>query len=397
MDFIFTSLQRLGTDRESTSTSLARELARQGHRVLYVNSPVDRKDLFRTPADPFVAAHVAAIRAGETPLRALDANLWVLHPPTVIDSFNWVPSTAAFRQLIKLNNRRLAADICSALRQLGFADFILINDKDLFRSFYLKELLAPRQYVYLDRDYTVGMPYWRRHGRTLEPALLRKADAVLCNSLDFTARARQYNPRSYYIGNGFDAAQFADAEHAPEPADLAAIPGPRIGYVGALLTLRLDLPLLLALARARPAWQFVLVGWEDADFAQSALHGLPNVHFLGRKHTREVPAYVRHFDVCINPQVLNDITRSNFPLKILEYLAVGKPVVATTTNTMTEVFGQHTYLATNLPEYEAALARALADDSAAAAAERMAFAQQFSWTEVARLLLRHLHEAESVA
>ena len=54
-----------------------------------------------------------------------------------------------------------------------------------------------------------------------------------------------------------------------------------------------------------------------------------------------MPAYLQHFDVCINPQEVNDITLGNFPLKILEYLAMGKPVVATATHLMTEVFSEH--------------------------------------------------------
>lgn len=389
MDFVFVSLQRLGTDRESTSTSLARELARQGHRVLYVNSPVDRKDFFFISPDPFVAEHVRFIQAKARPLQQVTANLWMLNPTQPLDSFNWLPSTKLFAQLIKLNNRRMAQEIQAALRELEMDNFVLVNDKDIFRGFYLKELLHPQKFIYLDRDYTLGVPYWRRHGLTLEPALMRKADAVFCNSLDFTTRALNYNPNSFYIGNGFDAALFGH-EPVPVPPDLAAIPHPRIGYVGALITLRLDLTLLTALAMARPTCNFVLVGNEDESFATSNLHSLPNVFFLGHKHTYDVPAYLHHFDVCINPQKLNDITRSNFPLKILEYLAAGKPVVATTTNTMTEVFSGYTYLATGTAQYLTQIETALAEDSAHKAQERTAFVEQFSWKAVAELFIYYL-------
>ncbi|GAA4346106.1 hypothetical protein GCM10023185_00300 [Hymenobacter saemangeumensis] len=383
MNFVFVSLQRINTDRESTATSLARELARQNHNVLYINSPVNRKDYFFPPGDAFVGAHVAAIKAGQEPLQQLAPHLWVLHPPSLIDSFNWVPYTPLFSLLLRLNNARLAKDIKPALQKLGFDEFVLINDKDIFRSFYLQEYLRPSQTVYLDRDYTVGQPYWRRHGQTLEPVLMRKSGAVFCNSLDFTERARRYNPNSFYIGNGFDAAQFsAEPAHALPP-DLAAIPGPRIGYVGALITMRLDLPLLEELARQRPKWSFVLVGWQDEAFERSALHSLPNVYFLGRKHTHDVPAYLQHFDVCINPQAINEITLGNFPLKILEYLAMGKPVVATVTNTMTEVFSEHSYLATGTAQYLEQIEKALAEDSPRKAQERIAFVEKFSWKNIA--------------
>lgn len=390
MNFIFISLQRIGADRESTSTQLARELARQGHQVLYVNAPLNRKDLYFTPSDPFARKHLER-RKQEILVEKLSPRLWVYYPRQVMDSFNWVPSTALFAQLLKFNNSRLAKDIRQAAALLEFDSYTLLNDKVIYRGLYLKELLQPAHFLYLDRDHTIIMDYWRRHGPTLEPVLMRKADAVLCNSLDFTDRARQYNPASHYIGNGFDNRLYADTLPRPVPADLADIPGPIIGYVGALLTLRLDLPLLLTLAQRHPAWSFVLIGREDECFAGSALHQLPNVYFLGHRHPNEVPGYIQAFDVCINPQLLNEITIGNFPLKILEYLALGKPVVATATNTMREVFSEHTYLATGLESYETQLAKALREDSAGKARERRAFVDQFSWQRVAGRVLDIVH------
>ncbi|QNE38270.1 glycosyltransferase family 1 protein [Hymenobacter sp. NBH84] len=392
MNFVFVSLQRINTNRESTSTSLAKELARQHHKVLYVNSPLDRKEYFFPSSDSGITDHLQVIKTQADPLQKLAPNLWVLYPLRRLDSFNWIRSTNLFSWLIKLNNRRLANDIKPALKELGFEEFILVNDKDIFRSFYLKEFLQPLKYIYLDRDYTIGMPYWRRHGQVLEPRLMTKADAIFCNSLDFTTNARRYNANSFYIGNGFAAKQFTSDSATAVPADLATIAGPRIGYVGALITLRLDLDLLRELAQERPGWSFVLIGWEDEDFAQSDLHKMPNVFFLGRKHTQEVHAYIQHFDVCINPQVLNDITRSNFPLKILEYLALGKPVVATTTNTMTEEFSNYTYLATNKEEYLQKIEQALQEESLQKKADRIQFVQKFSWENVVKLFVKHVDE-----
>ncbi|HAI83429.1 MAG TPA: glycosyl transferase family 1, partial [Chitinophagaceae bacterium] len=87
-------------------------------------------------------------------------------------------------------------------------------------------------------------------------------------------------------------------------------------------------------ATAKPEWSLVLVGPEDEAFKQSALHQLPNVHFLGSKQPEALPEYVAAFDVCINPQLLNEVTIGNYPRKVDEYLAMGKPVVATQTEAM---------------------------------------------------------------
>lgn len=389
MNFVFVSLQRINTDRDSTSTSLAKELAKK-NKVLYVNSPIDRRTILSADKDEYTKAHIASIKQKEDPLTQVHENLWVLNPTRIIESINWIPFTTVFSALNWINNYRFAKDIKAALKRIGFDDFILVNDKDIFRSYYLKEILKPVKYIYLDRDYTVGMDYWKKHGITLEPRLMQKSDAVVCNSLDFTKRASSYNPNSFYIGNGFNIEQYNADEEYPVPEDLKGIPGPVIGYVGALITLRLDLDMMVDMAEARPDLSFVLIGWEDSEFENSRLHQLPNVYFLGKKHTQEVPAYIQHFDVCINPQILNEITSGNFPLKIVEYLAMGRPVVATATPTMQDIFSDHTYLADSTGNYIQQIDKAIQEDHPSKVLERKAFAANFSWENVASALLKSI-------
>lgn len=386
MNFVFVSLQRINTDRDSTSTCLARELSKN-HKVLYVNSPIDRRTLYSQPRDKYIAEHIRNLKDKNKCLEKIQDNLWVLNPPTIIESINWIPVTAIFKVLNWFNNKRFAGDISEVIVDLGFEDFILINDKDIFRSFYLKELLKPDKYVYLDRDYTVGMDYWKRHGVDLEPQLMKKADAVVCNSNDFVKRAKLYNSNSFYIGNGYNADQYLPGVFKEQPFDLQQIPRPRIGYIGAIITLRLDLQLLTDIAARKPEWNFVFIGWEDEGFAKSRLHSLPNVFFLGKKHTSQIPQYLQYFDACINPQVVNSITSGNFPLKVVEYLAMEKPVVATETSTMKEVFEQHVFLARDEDTFIDGIERALKESTQKATGRRRAFVSQFSWENVTSRLL----------
>ena len=389
MNFVFVSLQPINTDRDSTSTCLAKELSKT-HNVLYVNPPIDRKTLLSKSKDRYTQAHIDSIKNKKKKLTQLSDNLWMLQPSRIIESINWIPFTFIFKKLNWINNVRFAKDIKEALKELKFETFVLINDKDIFRSFYLKELLRPEKYIYLDRDYTIAMDYWKRHGTKLEPVLMQKSNAVVCNSNDFARRARQYNPNSFYIGNGFDTRQYDYNISVAEPGDLKNIPHPRIGYVGALLTLRLDLSLLIEMAKSKPNWSFVMVGWEDESFQKSELHSLPNVYFLGQKSTKEVPAYLEYFDVCINPQTVNDITKGNFPLKIVEYLAMAKPVVATATNTMKEVFSQHSYLADSCTSFIYQTEKALQENSDELRMKRINFVRQFSWENIAKGLMKYI-------
>ena len=80
--------------------------------------------------------------------------------------------------------------------------------------------------------------------------------------------------------------------------------------------MRLDIKLLEELASLHAHWNFVFVGPEDDSFIKSKLHQLTNVFFIGSKRPEELPSYVHSFDVCINPQLINEMTVCNYPRKI---------------------------------------------------------------------------------
>lgn len=383
LNFVFISLQRINTDRESTSTSIAKELSGR-HRVLYVNPPIDRKTYLLGSSDRFMNEHMQLIKQeNRSNLNQAAENLWVLNPRFIMESINWIPNTPIFQFFNKRNNSRFASEIRLAINTIGFDDFVLINDKDIYRGFYLNEMLKPLMYVYLDRDYIVGMDYWKRHGSILEPLLMAKSDLVLCNSPGFTKRAARYTTNAYYIGNGCDITLFDGTTDHPCPPDLAAIGSkPIIGYVGALTSLRLDIDLLAFLAEKKPEWNFVFVGPEDVVFENSSLHAMTNVYFLGKKESMSTPAYIQHFDVCINPQLINEITDDNYPLKIDEYLAMGRPVVAVATTIMQEIFHEVVGLAASKEEFLVALEMAAESDTDKQRSQRIAMAKSHSWPTI---------------
>lgn len=382
---------QLGTN----ARNLAREFARH-NRVLYVNVPLDLHALLTGFRQPAVRQRRQILLGQAESLVQAEPNIWVLTPACLALSINWLASTQLFQAGNKLNAKWLARSIRSAAAALGFADFYLLQDGLIYQGTELKALLQPRQFVYYLRDFMTAVPYFRRHGPAAEARLLQQADVVAANSAYLTDYARPHNPRSYDIGQGCVLGWYQAGVQHEVPADLAAVPHPRLGYTGFLTSVRLDVELLLRLARARPDYQLVLVGPEDEDFRQSPLHGLPNVHFLGNKAPAQLPAYVQHFDVCINPQVVNAITQGNYPLKIDEYLAMGRPVVATRTRAM-DLFAAHTYLATTPAEWLAQLAHALTHPDAARAARGVAFAQSHTWAASAAKLYAALRPLEARA
>ena len=376
-DFVIVGQQPWDTEIGSNCKNLALEFSKN-NRVLYVNSALDRITMLRHKTDPKVQKRLAVIRGKEKGLVVIQSNIWNLFPSVVTESINKLKIRPLFNLLNKRNNKLFARSMQKAIADLGFKNIILFNDNDMFRSFYLKELLQPSISIYYSRDYMLGVDYWKFHGEKLEPALIAKSDLCVANSTYLANYCKQYNPNSYYVGQGCDLDMFSKPQDKNPPIDIASIHQPVIGYVGALQSIRLDVDLLLYIAQQKPGWSIVLVGPEDEVFKTSKLHGIKNIHFLGPKPPAELPAYINAFDVCLNPQLVNQVTIGNYPRKIDEYLAMGKPVVATATEAMS-IFSDHTYLAASKEEYIGLIEKALKEDSNDLWQRRKNFALSHSW------------------
>jgi glycosyltransferase involved in cell wall biosynthesis len=389
-DIVVVSQQPWDTAIGSTCKNIALEFSKN-NRVLYVNNALDRRAWLKEKHDPKVQKRIAVIQGREKGLVAIKEHMWNLYPNCIVESVNWIKIRAVFDALNKRNNRLFAQSIQAAIHELGFKDVILFNDNDIFRPFYLKELLKPAVSVYLFRDVMLGVDYWKFHGKDLEPALIAKSDICVTNTDYIRDYCRQFNPRSNTVGQGCNLEMFSIPEQKIAPDDMQAIKGPIIGYVGALVSLRLDVRILEYIAAQKPEWSIVLVGPEDDVFRNSSLHHTPNVYFLGTKKPEELPGYINSFDVCLNPQIVNETTIGNYPLKIDEYLAMGKPIVATQTEGM-KMFAASVYLAANKEEYVPLIEQALKEDNATIAAQRREVAMSHSWTNMVGNIYREIVE-----
>ena len=123
----------------------------------------------------------------------------------------------------------------------------------------------------------------------------------------------------------------------------------------------------------------MLVGPEDEGFKNSNLHNLSNVYFLGRKDAFELPNYIKGFDVTTNPQLKNNLTIGNYPRKIDEYLALGKPIIATNTKAM-QMFKKHVYLADTKEEYVTLIDKAMIENTSERIKNRIEYAKSHTWT-----------------
>lgn len=160
----------------------------------------------------------------------------------------------------------------------------------------------------------------------MENNLLDNVDALVVTSRDLEKKNRQSCP-SLYLPHGVDFGHFNQAMNHAEPIlRMQSIRRPIVGFFG-LISEWVDLKLIAALAGKFPDVSFVLIGASEINLG--ALADCPNVHCLGLVPYANLPRYARYFDIAWIPFVANTLTKAVNPLKLLEYYALGLPVLAT--------------------------------------------------------------------
>lgn len=380
-DIVLFSFQPWDAEIGSNFKDMALELSKY-NRVLFVNRALDRASIFKHKHTPQVQARLATLKNGVHELEEVQPNIWVQNPRTIVESINWVPFASLHDALNKRNNKRLADQINKAIHTLGFKNVILINDNDFIRGRYLKQLVHCSEYIFYIRDYMLGVRYFQRHGPRLESGLMKEVDLVVANSTYLANYSRQFNPNSFDIGQGCDLKNYV-VSNPPIPDDLKAIKKPVIGYMGYISAWRIDAEIIKYLAERLPDYSIVLVGPADGLFDNIDVKHLNNLHFLGGKPSHILSNYIYYFDICINPQLLNNITIGNYPRKVDEYLAMGKPVVATETEAML-LFKPYTYLCKTKEDWVDTIKMILSHPektmSAEVSKERISFAMSHTWS-----------------
>ncbi len=374
---VVVGLQSWDSKIGSNCIDIAKEFSKE-NKVLYVNRAIDRATIFRKLSKGIVEKGLFSRKSIKESLSNPLQNLWVFDPPVVLESVNWFP-VKLFDFANKYNNKRLANKIAKAIQILEFDHPVLFVDNDFFRAQYLNELIKFDAFIYYIRDYLITQPYFKKHGATAERNIICKADLVVANSSTLSNYAKEFNQNSYDIGQGCDFANFDYSLSYTKPAELAALTGPVIGYIGSLVHFRLDIELLEEAILNKPEWNWVFVGPEDDKFKSSQLHSYSNVYFLGSKPENSLAAYIQSFDVCINPQLVNEYTDGNYPRKIDEYLVMGKPVVARATEFM-NMFVPYVHLYNGPEDFNQTIEMALLEKADhEKVEERHAYALSHSW------------------
>jgi len=145
--------------------------------------------------------------------------------------------------------------------------------------------------------------------------------------------AKRGKEKLVFSCNGVDYNHFAhtkdEFEYDKKFLEILEENKPIIGYYGALASW-FDYEMVKYLAKSKPEYNIVLLGIKyDDSFDKAELNKYSNIYFLGSKSYEVLPYYARCFSVCTIPFLINNITQATSPLKLFEYMALGKPIVTT--------------------------------------------------------------------
>jgi len=211
-----------GKDNPTSKHRIALELARQGHRVLWVEGAGMRRPSLGSGHDRGRIAR--KLRAACRGARPVHERIWVVTPLLVP-----VPSRASVRTL---NGWLYRAVIRHTCRKLGFASPVLVNYVPVLADAMKRWWGAQVVYHCVDRWDAFDM-YDSAMMAAVDRQCCEEADVVIASSCDLLARCERHNPNSHLVMHGVDYAHFATAlQSPPRPDDLPA--GPVVGFFGLL-------------------------------------------------------------------------------------------------------------------------------------------------------------------
>jgi glycosyltransferase involved in cell wall biosynthesis len=244
-------------------------------------------------------------------------------------------------------------------------------------AFVLGELHEKLAVYYCIDDYSSLPGVNKEWVKEMDELLTKRADIVFVSAEPLLDSKKHLNPRVVLSRHGVDYDHFNRAcsdqvEIAQEVKDLKH---PVIGFFG-LIESWIDLELVKYIAQSRPNWSILMIG--RVAVSENPCEGLANVHFIGSIKYEILPTYAKIFDVAIIPCTIDDLIINFNPLKLREYLAMGKPVVSVRVPEV-EAFKEVIEIADDHKDFLSKIDIALAQDTPEKRRKRLDSVKDSSW------------------
>ncbi len=281
------------------------------------------------------------------------------------------------RPLVRRINKRLGKFLVKrALKSLGLTR--TISWFAVPHPGFLANVFEEAAVVYYCIDDYAALPdVDARAVSEMDRHLTRRADQVFVASSRMLDAKRRQKPSTALAPHGADVALFRAAANPQLPVAPGArnLRRPIVGFYGSIEEW-IDLDLIADLAERRPGWTFLMIGRLAVD--PGRLRGLANVVFVGPQPYHDLPSWAKAFDVAIIPYRLTRQVLNSAPLKLREYLATGKPIVAVPAPEI-ERFAGLVRLARGPEQFIVAIEEALSGDTEWDRARRIDATSAMTW------------------
>lgn len=286
-------------------------------RILFVERQITLEHIIRNPK-----IIKKRFLSNKPPLREVGENLWIYQPPLL------APGRYYSKTINKFSQRFLAKKIKIQLNLLSFQKPILWIYPP--QSSPLIDYLPQKLVIYhcIDRFSAGQKGIKKLIIESQELDLIQKSDLIFVNGNQLMALFEKYTSTPIiFISSAADIKLFqSTSEIHPQ---ITQFPSPRLGIIGTF-DARLDTQLLIHIAQSHPNWHLVLIGHTRPGLKHfDELLGISNVHWLGSQPFLSLVNWMNGMDVLLIPYIVNQLTQYINPLKVYEYLAVGKPIVST--------------------------------------------------------------------
>lgn len=226
-------------------------------------------------------------------------------------------------------------------------DTLIKNEKiENYISWYYSPLallwsrhLSPQVVIYDCMDELSAFKFAPVELKDTERELMNVADIVFTGGRSLFEAKKWLHQNIFCFPSSIDKTHFEQARTInTDPEDQHLIPHPRLGFFG-VIDERLDIDLIDKISNLKPDWQIVLVG-PVVKIDPATLPQKRNIHYLGGKQYKDLPAYLAGWDIALLPFAKNESTQFISPTKTPEYLAGGKPVISTSITDVVNPYGK---------------------------------------------------------
>lgn len=219
----------------------------------------------------------------------------------------------------------------------------------------------------------------------LEKRLLEISDAAAYVHEGLRKRELGLVKQSVFIGHGVDFDEFVSARplngaKVPIPDVMRSLPKPLVGFYGGMDEYRMDVDLMIKIARHIAPGTLVLIGPKQMDLSRVLAEN--NVVHIDQVPPNQLPQYAAHFDVGIIPFLQNEFNQMCNPTKLKEYLAAGFPTVVMHLPAF-EPYQALIYSANSHAEFLNGVENALKENNPSRVEQRRALVANSSWDKVA--------------